>query len=65
MPSFMYRCPTRRIHTHAWIADEAHAKAGKDEFVSVSCLACQQAHLMNPRTGALAGSENDGKSPPS
>jgi hypothetical protein len=65
MPSFMYSCPVQRIHTHAWIADELHAKSGKDEFVSISCIACQQAHLMNARTGALAGSENGGKPPSS
>jgi hypothetical protein len=64
MPSFMYRCPVQGIQTHAWIADEIHAKAGKDEFISISCIACQQGHLMNPKTGMLAGSGNDTKRPP-
>jgi hypothetical protein len=64
MPTFMYRCPIRLIHAHAWIADEVHAASGNNEFVAIPCLACQQAHLMNPRTGALAGA-GDTKPPTS
>jgi hypothetical protein len=35
MPIFLYRCPVRAIHTHAWIADNVHAQAGKEEFVAI------------------------------
>ena len=65
MPSFMYRCPVLRIHTHAWIADDVHADAGKGEFVAIPCMACQYVHLMNRLTRALAGADNDAMPPSS
>lgn len=62
MGSIMFRCPMRNIHTHAWIADDVQAKAGEHEYVSVDCLACRRSHLVNPRTGAVMGSDKDSES---
>lgn len=61
MATFMYRCPLKGVRTHAWIADDVQASTGEHDYVSVPCVACQQLHLINPRTGALAGGTKDPK----
>ena len=55
----MFRCPICNIPTQAWIADDIQAKAGEHEYVSLECLACRQIHLVNPRTGALVGTDKN------
>ena len=55
----MYRCGVRGIHTHAWIADDVQARAREHEYVSVSCMACQQAHWINLRTGEVIGAARE------
>jgi hypothetical protein len=59
MLTFTYRCSVRGVHTHAWIADDVQARSGANEFISVRCTACQQAHLINPRTGEIAAAPGD------
>jgi hypothetical protein len=51
MPPFLYRCPNTGDNVQAWAADDPE----NDDltFVQVTCLACAQAHLVNPKTGGL------------
>jgi len=47
MPPFLYRCPNTGDNVQAWAADDP-----KDDdltYVQVTCLACAQAHLVNPK----------------
>ena len=55
----MFRCPICDIHTYAWIADDLQANAGEHDYVSVDCLACWRIHLVNPRTGAILGTDKE------
>ena len=50
MPTFLYRCPTL---ANTWAADDPEA----DDLthVQVTCLACAQAHPVNPKTGKVLG----------
>ena len=49
MPPFLYRCPNTGDIVQAWAADDPE----DDDltYVQVTCLACAQAHLVNPKTG--------------
>jgi hypothetical protein len=61
MPPFLYRCPNTGDNVQAWAADDPE----DDDFtyVQVTCLACAQAHLVNPKTGKVLGAENEQWSP--
>jgi hypothetical protein len=68
MTPFLYRCPVRGLRVQGWFADspsdtgrEVFAEPVSAEvFEGVTCLACGQLHLVNPRTGKLAGESADG-----
>ncbi len=51
MPPFLYRCPHTGDNVQAWAADDPE----DDDltYVQVSCLACAQAHLVNPKNGKV------------
>ena len=51
MPPFLYRCPNTGNNVQAWAADDPE----DDDltYVQLTCLACAQAHLINPRTGKV------------
>ena len=51
MPPFLYRCANTGDNVQAWAADDPE----DDDltYVQVTCLACAQAHLVNPRTGRV------------
>jgi hypothetical protein len=51
MPPFLYRCPNTGDNVQAWAADDPE----DDDltYVQVTCLACAQAHLVNPKTGRV------------
>ena len=56
MSPFLYRCPKTGENVQAWADDEPD----DDDFtyVQVRCLACAQAHLVNPKTGKVLGSDD-------
>jgi hypothetical protein len=45
MAAFLYRCPNTGQHVQGWSAEEVPADEGTYE--TVSCIACQQVHLVN------------------
>jgi hypothetical protein len=55
MPPFLYRCPNTGDNVQA--ADEPD----DDDltYVQVTCLACAQAHLVNPKTRKVLGSDDE------
>lgn len=57
MPSILFKCPSRGIHTHAWIADDAGVAAGPDAYIAIDCTACGRIHYLDPASGALLGGE--------
>ncbi len=57
MPPFLYRCPNTSDNVQAWVADDP-----EDEdltYVQVTCLACAQAHLVNPKSGKVLGADDE------
>jgi hypothetical protein len=57
MPPFLYRCPNTGDNVQAWAADDPE----DDDltYVQMACLACAQAHLVNPKTGKVLGSDDE------
>jgi len=53
MGAFLFTCPTTAMKVHGWTAEEAPAF---DYYEATECAACQSVHLVNPRTGSVAGS---------
>ncbi len=56
MPAFLYRCPNTGLRVQGFIADDVGKDA--DSYKSITCLACQQVHLVNPMTGKVPGQQS-------
>jgi hypothetical protein len=54
MATFLYQCPITRRNVQGWVADEPTA-GDTETYVSMKCLVCGAAHLVNPKTGRIAG----------
>ena len=52
MPTFLFRCPVNGMRVQGWV-DEYPSEG--QTFVSTTCQACQRVHLVNPKTGRVAG----------
>jgi len=55
MGTILFTCPATGLKVQAWIADEP---LPIEYFEAVECTACQRVHLVDPRTGRVAG-DND------
>ena len=55
MGAFLFTCPTIGMKVHGWAADEPPAF---EYFEAVECPACKQVHLVDPRTGKVAGGQD-------
>jgi hypothetical protein len=54
MAPFLSRCPNTGNHVQGWVAEDV-SDMDDDAYQSMTCLACQQVHLVNPKTGKVAG----------
>jgi hypothetical protein len=54
MATFLYECPITKRRVQGWQPDQ-EIPAAPNTFVSLTCLACGQVHLVNPMTGKTAG----------
>ena len=54
MPPFLFRCPNTGYRVQGFIAEEA---TGEDAYHAVECVVCKRVHLVNPRTGEVAGED--------
>jgi hypothetical protein len=58
MVTFLYRCPNTGMNVQGWVADDPAAQ--KDSrYETITCVACQRVHLVNPKTGKVAGNEDE------
>jgi hypothetical protein len=57
MIPFLYRCPNTGRQVQALAADDP--TDGDDTYQPVTCLACAGLHLVNPKTGKVAGSDDE------
>jgi hypothetical protein len=57
MPPLLCRCPNTGEQVQSWVADDPE----EDDlsYVQVTCLACAQAYLVNPKTGKVLGSDDE------
>ena len=53
MDPFVYRCPNTGLRIQALAAEEI--TEGEDTYEAVTCIMCQQVHLVNPYTGKVLG----------
>jgi hypothetical protein len=58
MAPFLFRCPTVGLQVQGWVADDPSADHG-NSYATITCLACQQVHLVNPATGAVIGADDE------
>ncbi len=57
MRLFIYRCPNMGFRIQASAVEEI--TEDEDTYEPVTCVMCQQVHLVNPFTGKVLG-EDDG-----
>ena len=56
MPSFMYRCPSTGMNAEVWYEiDDDPSESADGYFETAVCRACGEAHLIDPKTGKVAG----------
>ena len=56
MTPFIYRCPNTGRQVQGWSADDL--TEDDDTYQSVTCLACAQLHLVNPKTEKVIGADD-------
>ena len=54
MSTFFYRCPNIGFEVKGWVA---HDPTEDEAFAPVTCTECARVHLVNPKTGKVAGAE--------
>jgi hypothetical protein len=59
MAPFIYRCPNTGFHVQGWFPDDEESERAGNVFVGVACLACGVVHLVNPKTGKMAGENGE------
>jgi hypothetical protein len=55
MGAFLFTCPITGMKVHGWASDD---KSESPYFEAVECTACGRTHLVETRTGKVAGSDN-------
>jgi hypothetical protein len=58
MAPFLYRCRTTGHNVQGWFADDVSTAEG-ETYQAITCLACQQVHLVNPATGKTLGVDDE------
>jgi hypothetical protein len=56
MAPVLFRCPNMGVPVRGWFADGG-SEDGDEAYQSVTCLACQQVHLVNPKSGKVLGGD--------
>jgi hypothetical protein len=54
MATFLYRCPATGYNVQA-IASDPASQAEGEVYEALTCMACRRIHLVNPKTGRVAG----------
>lgn len=57
MPPFLYRCPNTGLRVQGFVAEDVPDDA--DSYETITCLACQRVHLVNPVSGKVLGNEDE------
>ena len=54
MAAFLYQCPNMALSVQGWVADDP-TEGEAETYEAVTCTACTQVHLVNPKTGKVLG----------
>jgi hypothetical protein len=54
MIPFLYDCPITSQKVQSWLSYDPFEQ-GENTYESVTCIACRQTHLVNPKTGKAIG----------
>ena len=61
MAPFLFRCPLTRMRVQGFYeedsASQPEEQTGRD-FISVECLSCGGAHMVDPTTGKVLGHDD-------
>jgi hypothetical protein len=57
MAAFIHRCPTTGQKVQGWLADDGFDD--RECYETVTCAACRQVHLVNPKTGKTLGFDEE------
>lgn len=57
MSAVLYRCPNTGYHVQSW--SEEGDGLSNDLYVPVRCTVCLAAHLVNPKTGHVLGTDDE------
>jgi len=58
MATRVFFCPHTGQRVQGWFADDGSENGG-DTYQGVTCLACNQLHMVNPRTGKVLGADEE------
>ena len=58
MATVLFLCPNTGDRVQGWFADDGSGDSG-ETFEGVTCLACRQVHMVNPRTGKVLGADEE------
>jgi hypothetical protein len=58
--TIIFRCPSTGAHVQGWFADNGAEDQGEGEiYHTITCIACQQVHLVNRATGKTLGAGDE------
>ena len=53
-----FRCPNTGLNVQGWLAEIVESEDA-DRYEVVTCLACGQGHVVNPKTGKTLGVDDE------
>jgi len=56
MATRVFLCPSTGDRVQGWFADNG---SDSETYEAVTCLACRQVHMVNPKTGKVLGALNE------
>lgn len=54
--AILFRCPNTGYLVQGWIAEDV-SEDEEDTYRSVTCLACERMHLVDPKNGKVLGAD--------
>jgi hypothetical protein len=58
MATRVFLCPCTGQRVQGWFADDGSVD-DRDTYECVTCLACAQVHMVNPKTGKVLGADEE------
>ena len=54
---FYSAAPNTGYRFQGFVAEDVSDNAAPEDYEAITCIACQQVHLVNPKTGRVLGSK--------